>query len=99
MLKVFKYPLEILSYHQVELPVGAKVLKFENQNNVPTIWALVDPSPSVPKETRLFRLAGTGHEIDEEHLKFIDTVFINQFVLHFFEVLTERAAPRESCNL
>lgn len=87
-MRVYKYKLN-WAYTQVILPIGAKVLHFDIQNNEPHIWALVDPD--APKENRLFLLVGTGHQFDHDpdDTEFIGTVLANggALVWHVFEIL------------
>jgi len=91
MKKVFKYTLAFTDYVELELPVGAKILHFDIQHGDPRIWALVDPTHTVEREIRKFRLAGTGHPITEldSELKFIGTVMMQggTLVWHLFEVI------------
>lgn len=88
MKKVFKYTLEFSDHIVLELPVGAEILHFGIQDDVLRIWALVDPT--VEKEIRKFRLAGTGHPITEpdSELNFIGTVIMRNGLLvwHLFEI-------------
>lgn len=89
MKKVFKYEL---SYQtdliNVELPIGAEVLTIDTQKNKLCLWVSVDPDELV-MEIRQFRIAGTGHSIYEEPLKYINTIQIydGDIILHLFEVL------------
>jgi len=47
----------------VKMPVNAQILTVQIQNGEPFIWALVNPTGELfPYK---FRLAGTGHEINE----------------------------------
>ena len=88
MYKVFKYPVPLVDEFLVELPVGAKILKIECQCDEPFIWALVNPENQTEK--RKFRIAGTGHPINE-HLNKLEHVDTFQwadgmFVWHIFEI-------------
>ena len=90
-MKVFKYKVGVGDYFTVQLPKGAKVLKAEAQKSDPyalSVWVLVDPN--APLEERRFRLAGTGHPIDESeiNLEYINTFFLfgGDIVFHVFEV-------------
>jgi hypothetical protein len=91
MKTVYKYPFIIDDEFSIEFPVGTKVLCWNFQNGVPCIWALIDPDET-EKKTCHFRLAGTGHPIeeskwtDETNLVYINTVFLNEgsLVLHLF---------------
>ena len=52
MLKIFKYPVTIDKYFELNLPKGSKVLTVDIQNDEPQLWALVNPD--MPTEKRLF---------------------------------------------
>jgi len=90
MLKVYKYQASIDDHFQIILPVGAQILHVEAQLHVPVLWALVNPDEK-NMETRHFRLAGTGHPIDEqpETLKHITTFLMagGGLVWHVFEII------------
>jgi hypothetical protein len=88
-LTVYKYEVLLIDDVIIDLPEGAKVLTFQAQNEVPCIWALVDPNAA--KVPRRFRLAGTGHLIqhDEKSLRYVGTAQFHEgaLVFHLFEVL------------
>ena len=96
MKQVFKYPINRYESTGIgarwepefalELPDGSQILRADMQGGAPVIWALVDPSPIVRMTTRRFRLAGTGHVIEQEHLSHISTFFDGGLVMHLFEV-------------
>lgn len=85
-MTVYKYAILAFDVFGLELPIGAKILTVQTQNDLPHIWALVDPSAE--KEIRTFRLAGTGHTIKETNLDYIGTVQIRggELVFHLFEI-------------
>lgn len=67
-MEIWKYPvvwdldLEVSSVKfSHEMPKGAEILAVQLQDREPQIWALVDENAE--KETRTFRVIGTGHEI------------------------------------
>ena len=55
------------------------------QNGRPQLWALVEPEN--PKQLKLFRLAGTGYDVDDEKLlRFVGTFQPTpELVFHLFE--------------
>lgn len=59
--KIFKYQLETVDTQDVVMPKGAEVLTIQTQNEVPCIWALVNPDEET--ETRVFEIFGTGHDV------------------------------------
>ena len=83
---IYKYEFQANNYLEVVLPEGAEILYVGNQRGVVCLWALVDLAK--PLERRKFRLAGTGHEITEEVVKYTGTVMLHdaRLVFHVFEV-------------
>lgn len=86
MNTIWKYPIPIDAYFELEMPQGARILTVQMQYNEPQLWALVDKM--APREPRLFRLAGTGHPIDDPRLNYIGTIQMmeGQLVWHIFEI-------------
>lgn len=60
--KIFKYPIKVEDVQMVEMPRGAVVLTVQTQQEIPCIWAEVDPDAE--KVRRQFRTYGTGHAMD-----------------------------------
>lgn len=91
MTVIYKYQLD-RQLSEVELPVGATILKVDEQHGNIMLWALVDPTQK--SEARQVVVIGTGNEIrtPTERLNFINTFFIQGglFVFHAFEVLPEK---------
>jgi len=86
MKKVYKYRLEIKDEQTLELPEGAEILTVQSQLGMACLWALVDPERK--KEKRIFRIAGTGHPIDDnKKYKYIDTfqLYGGDLIFHVFE--------------
>jgi hypothetical protein len=93
--QIRKYTLETLFCGQtLELPAGARVLKFDTQYNQPRIWALVDAAKTT-NEVRLFVLVATG--ADASHVAadgaYIGTALLDNglLVMHLFEVATKES--------
>lgn len=63
-MQVWKYPLlqHFGITQQFEMPIGAALLHCQLQNNVPAVWALVDPKAATAP--RRFIIIGTGHDIE-----------------------------------
>ncbi|KKN90934.1 hypothetical protein LCGC14_0225180 [marine sediment metagenome] len=82
---IWKYSILLKDYQSIEMPFGAKILTFQLQYGVPTIWALVDPT--LEKAERRFRLVGTGHDIIKTGLTYIGTIKMmdDKLVYHLFE--------------
>lgn len=84
MRTVWKYPIKFGDTIELIMPFGAQILKFDTQDGVLMIWALV--YDSVALQTRRFRLVGTGHPLPDYGLVHIGTCFHGPFVWHLFEV-------------
>jgi len=87
MRTIFKYALPTQDRVTFVLPKGAEILKIDVQLDQPFIWALINPEAA--SEERFFRVAGTGHPIEDKNLKFIDTFQMHggDLVFHVFEVM------------
>jgi hypothetical protein len=85
---VFKYEVPVEDHVTLELPCVHELLHFDNQKGDAVLWALVDPESA--KIERHFRVAGTGHVIEETNIRFIGTAQFHggSLVLHLFEVLS-----------
>lgn len=89
MNTVWKYDVVIDDNFSLSLPKNAKILSVQMQNGNAQMWCLVDDSEKVSL-TRYFRLAGTGHPIQENRLKFVGTFQPNSYlVFHLFEIIDE----------
>lgn len=87
MKTVYKYKLMIDDLQSVNLPKGAKPLCVKVQNNVPCLWALVDPNETEVEPIGI-RIAGTGHPINEDVKDYLGTAIMydGNLVFHFFTV-------------
>lgn len=84
MKTIWKFTFEIAGSIGIKMPTGAEVLHIECQGDEPCLWALVDPQH--PKESRRFRIVGTGHDIKSMvGLTFVRTFQQPPFVWHVFE--------------
>ena len=89
MKTIWKYPLKVTDWQQIELPVDYEILSIHTQHNNPCLWILVDPDNR--KEKISIRTYGTGHLIDLDKLnklQFIGTYLIHQetLVFHVFSI-------------
>ncbi len=87
MKKIWKYTLAVSDHPVITMQKGAIILSVDVQHGAGVqVWALVDPE--APTELRRFRVAGTGHPLEEdiELLRFIGTVQMmgGQLVWHIF---------------
>jgi hypothetical protein len=84
---IWKFKITIDDEFEILLPAGSRILDVQAQGGTsPCIWALVDPVAA--PEPRRFRLAGTGHTLDDpETLAFIGTFQLRggALVFHLFE--------------
>jgi hypothetical protein len=83
MKRIYKYELE---ENSVEMPIGAKILSIQMQNNRAYIWALVDTDAEC--EFRYFVMIGTGHDFPQvDAFTYINTIQDGRFVWHIFELV------------
>ena len=87
--QIWKYTLDVYD-SAIEMPIGAEVLTVQSQNNIPCLWALVNPLAE--KEKRYFEVFGTGHNVYCD--MGIERMYIGTFqidsgslVFHLFERL------------
>lgn len=59
--RIYKYTFRVDDTVTITMPKGAEILSVQTQDDVPTVWALVDPK--APPVSRLFHIFGTGHPI------------------------------------
>jgi|TARA_Y100000034_G_scaffold69923_1_gene84401 hypothetical protein len=91
MQTIWKFELPMDDYFNIQMPKDAKILCVQAQYEKPYLWALVNSNAE--KETRYFRMSGTGHLISEkfgENMIYIGTFQLvsGQFVGHIFELNT-----------
>lgn len=86
-VRIFKYPLKLVDMQLVYMPLGAKILSVDVQNEIICLWAMVDVKGA--NQSRVFAIYGTGQPItdDVNKLTFIGTVQMGVYVWHVFEVL------------
>ncbi len=83
MKRIYKYELKEGS---VEMPIGAKILSIQDQNNRSYIWALVGIDAEC--EFRYFAIVCTGHDFPEaDDFTYINTIQNGPFVWHIFELI------------
>ena len=88
MKTIWKFELVTTDYQTLRIPVEAKFLCVQVQDEVPCIWVVVDPSN--PVEEYNFRIFGTGHifDIEMESSQYIGTYQLSNgsLVFHVFLV-------------
>ena len=90
---IWKFNLEITDEQVLEMPVGSRLLKVDMQQEVPCLWAAVNPEAQ--KQPVKIRVIGTGHQIpDYKYLTHIDTFQMagGSLVWHVFQK-SEAAKP------
>jgi hypothetical protein len=82
---IWKYPIPRETRFEIEMPLGAVILKVAPQNGMPVLWAMGDNLAEMEK--RKFILICTGEDITISG-KYIDTFLIenDHLVLHLFEI-------------
>lgn len=85
MKSVWKFSLGESTHPILTMPKGAEILSVQVQRDEPQLWALVDPN--APKVKRQFHVYGTGWDVEQDNLRFIDTVQMRggTFIFHIFE--------------
>ena len=88
---IFKYQMPVLERFTMQLPVGAQIIRMEDQGGMFWLWAVV--RTDVPDETRRFRAFKCGGKIpDGLNLEYIGfcAVFVQQELgLYIFEDKTD----------
>jgi len=85
MRKIWKFDLDIIDEQEIDVPATHRILAVQTQDNIPRLWAIVDPEG----EKRKIKLYcyGTGHTIDVEKIgHHIGTVQVleGEYIFHFF---------------
>lgn len=58
---IWKFELEVTGSQIIEMPIGSEILTVQVQNEIPCLWALVNPTKN--KEKRFIEMFGIGHKI------------------------------------
>jgi hypothetical protein len=85
MQTIWKFPLRPSDKFTIDMPEGATILLIDAQQNIPCIWALVNPKAAV--KPRQFRLYGTGSPIEGKLGSHVGSFQMHngQLVWHVFE--------------
>lgn len=89
MESIWKFPLQVVDQQTIAMPVGAKLLTVQVQNDRPCLWALV-AAEAVPVEDVDIRTHGTGHRFDAHVYEYIATYQLNNGALVFHVFRCER---------
>lgn len=85
MKTIWKYALPVKDEFTIEMPLNAKILAIQSQNEIGHMWALVESN--APMEMRTFVTIGTGHKVEatiDTH-QYRGTYRQVPFVWHIFE--------------
>jgi hypothetical protein len=89
---IWKFPLKTTDYQKVKMPVNAKILCVQAQNETPCIWAIVNTEAE--QEEREFEIYGTGHPFYEGDHYGKEKMFVGTYqlrngglVFHVFELV------------
>lgn len=86
MQTIYKYQLSLQNEQALKLPLGAKILSVDNQNEQLVLWALVDPNQKIQTKT-IIMVFVTGQEVVLfETTKFLNTVLFEngRLIFHVF---------------
>ena len=88
MEAIWKQSLECADRQTVELPIGAKVLCVQTQQEKPCLWFITPQTESPIVEERTFAIRGTGHRHPQIDGRYIGTFQLQagSLVFHVFEV-------------
>jgi len=84
---IWKYELKIEGLQNIIMPIGAKILSVQIQNETPCLWALVNPEEK-DTDARNIETFGTGHTVCYDSgvtRDFIGTYQTRGLVFHVFE--------------
>ena len=81
---IHKYPIAT-PLAGIAAPRGWRVLTVQMQDDVPTIWAEVNPD--AVWDTHLIEVVGTGHPLPDEPRTYLGTVQRGPLVWHVYEVV------------
>lgn len=83
--QIWKYELRGRGVSTRTMPIGARIVSLEIQNDIPCIWAIVEPGN--PLQTREFCIVGTGWDIQIPNYTYVGMYQTRSFDWHVLEVL------------
>lgn len=93
--KIFKYELSIKEKQEIELPIGAKIIRVDDVDGKFFLWAIVSApteDDEVETEIRFLEFYKTGQPIDNDstlfYLGFCKLFIMQELGLYVFERLT-----------
>jgi hypothetical protein len=91
---IWKFPVALTDEFTITMPRKARPLTVQVQDGAPYVWALVDPG--WVRVQRRFRLAGTGHPIEDAGLwQYVGSFQLRDgaLVFHLFVWPTDDGEP------
>jgi hypothetical protein len=88
MKTIYKYPIPIKVPFPLRLPKGAKILSIQTQGIQPCMWIEVkieDKVELTKYEERWFFTIGTGQQLPDTEIRYIETYQDGPFVWHVYE--------------
>lgn len=90
--KIFKYELGIKEKQEIQLPIGAKIIRVDDVDGKFWLWAIVKPSEEDKEpetETRYLEFYKTGQVIEDDsnlhYLGFCKLFIMQELGLYVFE--------------
>lgn len=88
--KIWKYELALIGKLLIEMPKDSIILKIGSQNNIPYLWALVNPESENEREFREIEIFQTDEEIFNDptiNRIYLDSLILSngKLVVHVFE--------------
>lgn len=90
-MKIFKYQVGVQEVAEIEMPLGAKIIRVDGLDGKLWVWAIINEAENWPKEKRIFHLFKTGAEMPEDILDNYEycgcgAIFVQQeLMMYFFE--------------
>lgn len=84
-MRIYKYPLELVPFQRLNVPVPFKPLAVQVQNQQITLWA--ETPGGEPTRGASVVIVGTGHDVKAEALagkEYVDTVQNGGYVWHVY---------------
>lgn len=80
--EVWKFPLALTDYQQIDMPAGSEILTVQVQDGRPCLWAKVDKKAQASR--RGIFIVGTGHLMPVNAKAYIGTFQRQILVFHVF---------------
>jgi hypothetical protein len=89
---IWKFPFDVEDEFAMGIPIAARFLKVDVQDNTPSMWfevPILEDNENVNYEQRRFKVVGTGHKFDASWLDYRGTFMLlgGNFVGHVYEII------------